>query len=135
MSAPGAAARPAAGRPAGDKPTAEGAGIAVAATKDRHGENFPVASRLIAPERRGAVAAFYAFARTADDIADHPDLAPADKLRRLDRLAAGLMPGAAGAPAVAADLAVALAAHGLGAGHALALLGAFRAGAMRAGPS
>ncbi len=53
-------------------------------------ENFPVASVLIAKRHRGAILAFYRFARAADDIADHPTLAPQEKLDRLDRLEATL---------------------------------------------
>jgi len=53
----------------------------------RHYENFPVASHLIPRRRRGAVAAIYAFARTADDFADEGDLAPAERLARLDAYA------------------------------------------------
>jgi squalene synthase HpnC len=49
-------------------------------------ENFPVGSWLIAPKLRGHVAAFYAFARAIDDIADNPALAPGEKLARLDRM-------------------------------------------------
>jgi len=37
-----------------------------------HYENFPVASLLLPPRLREAVQAIYAFARTADDIADEP---------------------------------------------------------------
>ena len=33
-------------------------------------ENFPVASRFLSAERRIALYAVYAFARTADDVAD-----------------------------------------------------------------
>jgi len=54
-------------------------------------ENFPVASRLIAPKHRPAILAFYEFVRVADDIADHATLAPAEKLARLDRLEASLI--------------------------------------------
>ncbi len=39
-----------------------------------HYENFPVASRLLPKHIRRSVAAIYAFARTADDIADEGDL-------------------------------------------------------------
>ena len=49
-----------------------------------HYENFPVASRLLPARMRPHIAAIYAFARTADDIADEPGLADADRLRRLD---------------------------------------------------
>jgi len=47
----------------------------------RHRENFPTASRLVAPRLRPAVAAVYAFARTADDIADESD-APVEVRRK-----------------------------------------------------
>ena len=53
-------------------------------------ENFPVGSRLIAARLRPHVAAFYAFARAADDIADNPALAPEDKIARLDRFEAAI---------------------------------------------
>lgn len=48
-----------------------------------HYENFPVASRFIPADRRGAIAAVYAFARAADDFADEGDVAPAERLRLL----------------------------------------------------
>ncbi len=38
----------------------------------RHYENFPVASLLVPAEKRDALAAIYAFARYADDVADEP---------------------------------------------------------------
>ena len=47
-------------------------------TKDADGENFPVGSRLIPKKLRPHVAAFYDFARTADDIADSTEF-PARK--------------------------------------------------------
>jgi hydroxysqualene synthase len=47
-------------------------------------ENFPVGSWLLPARLRPHVAVFYAVARTTDDIADNPDLAPDDKLARLD---------------------------------------------------
>ena len=50
-----------------------------------HYENFPVASWLCPARLRPAVEAIYAFARTADDIADEGDASPA---QRLDDLAA-----------------------------------------------
>lgn len=49
-------------------------------------ENFPVASRLLPAAVRPHVMAFYAFARTADDIADAPALTPDEKLAQLTRL-------------------------------------------------
>ena len=53
-------------------------------------ESFPVASRLLPASSRDAILAFYRFARHADDIADDPDIEPAEKLARLDALDAGL---------------------------------------------
>jgi squalene synthase HpnC len=43
-----------------------------------HYENFPVASLLLPPAARDAVAAVYAFARQADDFADEPEFGPAE---------------------------------------------------------
>jgi hydroxysqualene synthase len=59
------------------------------------GENFPVGSLLIRPGLRAHVHAFYRFARNADDIADNPGLSVAEKIRRLDRMAA-VLDGASG---------------------------------------
>ncbi len=69
--------------------------------KGRGGENFPVGSLLIRRDLRAHVHAFYRFARNADDIADNPALAAADKIRRLDRMAA-VLDGAPGDDAPAA---------------------------------
>ena len=55
--------------------------------KGRTDENFPVGSFLIRPDLRTHVHAFYRFAREGDDVADNPDLAPADKVARLARMA------------------------------------------------
>lgn len=49
-----------------------------------HYENFPVASHLLPARLRRPIAVIYAFARSADDLADEGDL-PAEQ--RLDRLA------------------------------------------------
>lgn len=43
---------------------------AAQAGKTERDENFPVASRLIAPHLRPPILAFYRFARKADDIAN-----------------------------------------------------------------
>ena len=59
---------------------------AFASGKGANDENFPVASRLIHPRYRPAILAFYRFVRAADDIADHPNLAPVKKLALLDQL-------------------------------------------------
>ena len=49
----------------------------------RHYENFPTASHLVPRDRRDALAAIYAFARYADDVADEPGVEG-----RLEKLAA-----------------------------------------------
>lgn len=53
-------------------------------------ENFPVGSWLIERRLRPAVAAYYAAARAADDIADDPALSASEKLARLDLFEAAL---------------------------------------------
>ena len=50
-------------------------------------ENFPVVTRLLPARLRSHIATFYAYARTIDDIADNPDLNPAEKIERLDGFA------------------------------------------------
>ncbi|MDX8411601.1 MAG: squalene synthase HpnC [Mariprofundaceae bacterium] len=49
-----------------------------------HYENFPTASKLIRRDLRPAVAAIYAFARYADDIADEGDADDKQRLKQLD---------------------------------------------------
>ncbi len=48
-----------------------------------HYENFPVASLLCPPALRPPIAAIYAFARTADDLADEGDATPVERLADL----------------------------------------------------
>jgi hydroxysqualene synthase len=60
--------------------------VADTPTRDHDEENFPTASLLLAPAQRARVMAFYRFVRTADDIADSPDLPPSAKLSRLDAM-------------------------------------------------
>lgn len=55
-----------------------------------HYENFPVASRLVPAALRRHVAAVYAFARGADDIADEPGRTTAERLALLDEWSAHL---------------------------------------------
>ncbi|MDQ6974435.1 MAG: squalene synthase HpnC [Mariprofundaceae bacterium] len=50
----------------------------------QHYENFPTASKLIHARLRPAVAAIYAFARTADDIADEGSDSAEERLQALD---------------------------------------------------
>ena len=49
-----------------------------------HYENFPVASLFLPRERRPYVAAIYAFARLADDMADEGTLSPEQRLKELN---------------------------------------------------
>ena len=87
-SAPGAATAPQSPAP-------------VVAAPVTHYENFPVASLLCPPHLRQPITAIYAFARTADDIADEGDATPAQRLAdlaayrvELTRVAAGQPPAA-----------------------------------------
>lgn len=64
-----------------------------------HYENFPVASLLLPAHLRPAVEKIYAFARSADDLADEGDASDADRLnaltayeRSLDRIKQGQPP-------------------------------------------
>jgi squalene synthase HpnC len=61
-----------------------------------HYENFPVASWLCPPALRPAIRAIYAYARTADDLADEGTAAAADRLRDLAAFEADLRAVAAG---------------------------------------
>lgn len=63
-----------------------------------HYENFPVASLLCPPALRPAVVAIYAFARTADDLADEGDATPAQRLADLADFRADLRAACIGAP-------------------------------------
>lgn len=65
-----------------------------------HYENFPVASLLLPARLRPAVGSIYWFARSADDLADEGDAAPAQRLTALESYRAALRRIAAGeAPA------------------------------------
>jgi len=88
-------------------------------------ENFPVASRLIAPGLREPILAYYRFARAADDVADHPELAAATKFELLDGLEATLLGNTDRDPA-ALPLRAQLHERALSPQHALDLLTAFR---------
>ena len=96
-------------------------------TKTLSDENFPVASRLIAPALRLHVHVFYRCVRAADDIADDPDMAPEQKSLLLKRMDAALQ-GDGPRDAVTApchDLLVSLAETGVSVEHARHLLQAF----------
>jgi hydroxysqualene synthase len=58
-----------------------------------HPENFPVASFLCPPHLRPAIAAIYAFARAADDIADEGHEEAAQRLEALQSFRQELMHG------------------------------------------
>ena len=112
---------------------ASAGGIETPSGKDAAGENFPVGSFLLPAALRPHVAAFYEFARTADDIADNPALEAVDKIARLDRMA-GAIDGAHandGESAKACRMRDSLAATGVPARHCLDLLDAFRQDAVK----
>ncbi|HSM21270.1 MAG TPA: squalene/phytoene synthase family protein, partial [Rubrivivax sp.] len=96
-----------------------------------HYENFPVASVLCPPRLRPAVVAIYRFARTADDLADEGDAAPAQRLADLAAYRADLraaLDGRAPSPrwaGVFTALGAAAHAHALPAAPLLHLLDAF----------
>lgn len=97
-----------------------------------HYENFPVASWLCPPALRPAVRAIYAFARTADDIADEGPASPEERLEALAAFEVDLHAAAAGAapslrwPEIFGPLAATIARHRLPVPLLADLLGAFR---------
>jgi len=68
------------------------------ATAGEHYENFPVASWLCPPRLRPPIAAIYAFARTADDIADEGDASADARLAQLAAMRRDLHACARGQP-------------------------------------
>jgi len=101
--------------------------------KSARDENFPVGSWLLPPELRPHVAIFYDFARAIDDIADNPDLTPADKITRLEGFAAALERGEGDALdyAKALRLRRSLAERGITTRHGLDLIDAFKQDALQ----
>jgi squalene synthase HpnC len=93
--------------------------------KTHRDENFPVASWIIHPRHRALILAFYNFVRTADDIADHAELAEKDKLAYLDLFEAELL-GQGDSQPEAVNLRNALAQRSMPPRHALDVLKAFR---------
>ncbi|HXE00560.1 MAG TPA: squalene synthase HpnC [Hyphomicrobium sp.] len=93
--------------------------------KSERDENFPVASRFVAPRFRAPILAFYRFARAADDAADNPKLDATSKLAILSALEDTLL-GRSDAAGDAVPLRAELRARNLTAQHALDLLKAFR---------
>jgi squalene synthase HpnC len=98
--------------------------------KGHKDENFPVASRVIAPRHRALILAFYEFVRVADDIADHATLGATEKLARLDRLEANLL-GRGDEEPEAVRLRAALAERGMPPTHPCDVLKAFRLDAIK----
>jgi squalene synthase HpnC len=97
----------------------------LAPRKTHKQENFPVASFILKPRHRAVVMAFYRFARTADDIADHPSLSPEQRLAHLEPMRATLA-GESDEDAPSLALREAQIAAGVDAVHGLDLLRAFR---------
>lgn len=62
----------------------------------QHYENFTVGSWLLPRHLREPIAAIYAFARQADDMADEGSLLPAERLAQLDRWERALVDSAGG---------------------------------------
>jgi squalene synthase HpnC len=98
----------------------------IAPSKDEHGENFPVASWVVAARHRPAILAFYKFVRAADDVADHATLSEAEKFKLLDQLEAALLGKGDTRSSAAIRLRHVLEERGLASRHALDLLTAFR---------
>ena len=91
-------------------------------------ENFPVGSWLLPARLRPHIAAYYAIARTTDDIADNPGLSPGEKLRRLDAFEAAVKgePTGEPVPASAERMQASLAETGLGFRHVVDIIAAFK---------
>ena len=91
-------------------------------------ENFPVGSWLLPARLRPHIAAYYAIARTTDDIADNPDLSPQEKLRRLDAFEAAVKgePAGEAVPASVERMRESLAETGLGPRHVTDIIAAFK---------
>jgi squalene synthase HpnC len=79
----------------------------------RHYENFPVASWFLPRRLRDPVAALYAFARTADDIADQGHLSKPERLERLAAMETALHGLQGAGPPLYPALADAIARHRL----------------------
>jgi len=94
-----------------------------------HYENFPVATLLVPRALRPAVVAIYRFARSADDIADEGDAAPAERIAQLEGYRQALDAIDAGRPPAEApfvELAAAIVRHRLPLDPFRDLLSAFR---------
>ena len=103
-------------------------GVETPSGKDSAYETFPVGSWLLPARLRPHIAKFYAFARAIDDIADNPDLAAEDKVRRLDDFETALLGTHSDEPALwtAHTMRDSLAETGVTADHCLDLIAAFK---------
>ena len=101
--------------------------------KTARDENFPVGSWLLPTRLRPHIATFYAYARAIDDVADNPDLKPADKVRRLDGFADALCGADTSNPALqkAHDIRRSLSATQVTRQHCLDLISAFKQDAVK----
>lgn len=102
---------------------------APACMSNQHYENFPVASPLLPPALRAPVRVIYAFARSADDLADEGNASPDQRIaalmayeHELDHIDAGRSPETD----LFRKLAATLNQHGLGTPLLRDLLSAFR---------
>ncbi len=84
--------------PVTSTPPSPSAGAPTLAAPVTHYENFPVASLLCPPRLRQPIASIYAFARTADDIADEGQASAAERLADLAAYRAELRAVAGGQP-------------------------------------
>ncbi len=96
---------------------------------NQHYENFPVASPLLPPELRAPIRVLYAFARSADDLADEGNASPDERIAALDAYERELDmidAGQSSAVPLFRELANTLRDHHLGTGLLRELLSAFR---------
>ena len=102
-------------------------------SKDAKYENFPVGSWLLSGKLRPHVKCFYAFARSADDIADNPELSSDEKIKRLDGFEEALLGRGSGDTAFqdAMDMAESLKESGVSPQHCRDLLCAFKQDALK----
>jgi farnesyl-diphosphate farnesyltransferase len=107
-------------------PTDTNQNVEIWSGKDKADENFPVGSWLIRKNLRLHVHAFYTFARNADDIADHAELSPLEKITRLDIMEAVLTGAREEGSPSALRLRESLSQSGVSSIHARELLVAFR---------
>jgi squalene synthase HpnC len=107
------------------EPSAVGEAGDLRSGKGHRDENFPVASFILKPVHRGPILAFYRFARTADDVADHAAASQDEKLELLEGMRATLAGERDDSPEAVA-LREILAERGLSPVHGLDLLVAFK---------